>query len=985
MTRHAFLFFLGLPASALAVDFNRDVRPVLAQHCFKCHGMDEQGRKGKLRLDLRDSALGKGKSGELAIVPGKAEASEVIKRVFSTDEDAVMPPPHTKSVLPESAKNILKAWIAAGAPYEAHWAYVPPKQVPLPKSGMHPIDAFIQDRLAKVGLKPSPAADRYTLVRRVYLDLIGLPPTPAEADAFVNDKAPDAYDKLVDFLLASKQYGERWARRWLDLARYADTNGFEKDRPRQIWPYRDWVVRALNVDMPFDQFSIKQIAGDMLPHPTPDDLIATGFHRNSMLNEEGGIDPNEYRFYAMVDRVSVTGTTWMGLTMNCCQCHTHKYDPILHTDYYRTLALLNNASEPTYFIPTHEVEVQQKAQAAKIAKLEAELSGKFPGGKTAMESRFAGWIEGETHRASKWQVIRPTKMTTTMPHLEQQEDGFILGSGDISKSEVYDLNFKAPIQGVRALRIEVTSDPSLPNDGPGLTNYEGPLGGFFMSELQASQNGQRLKIASAEDTNDDEDDRISDAAVSKPKAKAKAKLKKKNNAAATIDGEMSSGWQVLGGYGVQHAAVFRFDQPVDLTNGFELKMLFEKHFACPLGHFRVSVTTSDHAEATGYPAEVEEALATGDKSKRDVLLRAFLETAPEMKQAAAPLLAARKHPPRGQPTLVMQERPASNSRITHRYHRGEFLQQKEEVMPGVPAFLPALPKGAPANRYTFAKWLFAPENPLTARVTVNRQWQAFFGRGIVKSLEDFGYQSDPPSHTELLDWLAVEFVKQGWSMKKLHRLIVTSATYKQSSRVTSELAQKDPENILLARGSRFRLDAEVIRDSALKAAGVLSLKMGGPGVYPPQPASITSEGTYGKFEWATSAGEDHFRRSLYTFTKRTAPFAMATTFDAPTGESCLAKREVSNSPLQALTLLNDQMFMEAAQAMAQQVIAESQTDDDRLQHIFRRVATRPAAPDELVMLKAFLQQERAKKLAEIALWTDVSRAALNLDEAITHP
>jgi hypothetical protein len=293
MTRHAFLFFLGLPASALAVDFNRDVRPVLAQHCFKCHGMDEQGRKGKLRLDLRDSALGKGKSGELAIVPGKAEASEVIKRVFSTDEDAVMPPPHTKSVLPESAKNILKAWIAAGAPYEAHWAYVPPKQVPLPKSGMHPIDAFIQDRLAKVGLKPSPAADRYTLVRRVYLDLIGLPPTPAEADAFVNDKAPDAYDKLVDFLLASKQYGERWARRWLDLARYADTNGFEKDRPRQIWPYRDWVVRALNVDMPFDQFSIKQIAGDMLPHPTPDDLIATGFHRNSMLNEEGERDRHD--------------------------------------------------------------------------------------------------------------------------------------------------------------------------------------------------------------------------------------------------------------------------------------------------------------------------------------------------------------------------------------------------------------------------------------------------------------------------------------------------------------------------------------------------------------------------------------------------------------------------------------------------------------------------------------------------------------------
>jgi hypothetical protein len=499
------------------------------------------------------------------------------------------------------------------------------------------------------------------------------------------------------------------------------------------------------------------------------------------------------------------------------------------------------------------------------------------------------------------------------------------------------------------------------------------------------QKGQRVKIARAEDTNDDEDDRINDAAASNPKAKAKAAAKKKNNASATLDGEMSSGWQVLGGYGVQHAAVFHFDQPVDLTNGLDLKMLFEKHFACPLGHFRISVTTSDHAEATGLPAEVEEALATGDKSKHEMLLRSFLVNAPEMEKAAKPLLIARKTPPRGQPTLVMDERPASNPRITHRYHRGEYLQPKEEVTPGVPAFLPALTKDAPANRLSFARWLFAPENPLTARVTVNRQWQAFFGRGIVKSLEDFGYQSDPPSHPELLDWLAVEFVKQGWSMKKLHRLIVTSATYKQSSRITPELSHKDSENILLGRGARFRLDAEVIRDSALKAAGVLSPKMGGPGVYPPQPASVTSEGTYGKVEWKTSEGEDHYRRSLYTFTKRTAPFAMATTFDAPTGESCLAKREVSNSPLQALTLLNDQMFMEAAQAMAKQVIAESKTDEERLQNIFRRVATRPAAPDELALLKAFLQKQRDKKVEGEALWTDVSRAALNLDEAITHP
>lgn len=977
------------PAAAPAAtpDFNRDVRPVLAQHCFACHGMDEHSRKGKLRLDLREAALGKGKSGEVAIIPGKAEASEVIKRIFSSDEDELMPPPHTKKVLTDREKSVLKDWISSGAPYQQHWAYVPPKQAPLPKPGLHPVDAFIRARLEQEGLPPSPEADRHTLVRRLYLDLIGLPPSPAEVDAFVQNPSANAYEQLVDSLLASKHYGERWARRWLDLARYADTNGFEKDRPRQIWPYRDWVVQALNQDLPFDQFSLKQLAGDMLPNATPDDLVATGFHRNTMLNEEGGIDPNEYRFYAMVDRVSVTGTTWMGLTLNCCQCHTHKYDPILHTDYYRTLALLNNADEPTYTIPTAALTAQQKAHADKITTLEAGLSAKFPGGKAALESRFAGWLEGETQRASHWQVIQPVSMKTTLPHLELQPDGFILGSGDITKSDVYDLSFKAPIKGVRALRIEVTSHPSLPNQGPGLTNYEGPLGGFFLSELQAAQAGQTVKLTHAEATNDAEEDRINDAAA-KPKAKGKAptaERRKTNNASAALDGEMSSGWQVLGGYAQQHAAVFHFEQPLDLSQGLDLKMLFEKHFACPLGHFRISVTTSDHATATGHPADIEEMLAHAQPQNPTRLQARFLETAPEMKQAVAPLLAARKNPPQGQTTLVLKERPASNPRTTHRYHRGEYLSPKETVPPGVPAFLPALPAGQPATRLTFARWLFAPENPLTARVTVNRHWQAFFGRGLVKSLEDFGYQSEAPSHPELLDWLAVEFRQQGWSVKKLHRLLVTSATYKQSSSIPAHLAQRDPENVLLARGSRFRLEAEIIRDAALKAAGVLSAKMGGPGVFPPQPASVTTEGTYGKVEWKTSEGEDRHRRSLYTFIKRTAPFAMATTFDAPTGESCLARRDVSNSPLQALTLLNDQMFLEAAQAMAQQVMAEAPDDAARLDHIFRRCLSRQATVEEQTLFQAFLAKQRVQKLDGEALWTSVCRAVLNLDETITHP
>jgi hypothetical protein len=941
--------------------------------------MDEHGRKGKLRLDLREAAYGAGKSGETAIVPGKPEASEVVKRILSTDEDEQMPPPHTKKVLTDQEKAILKQWIAEGAKYEAHWAYQPPQPSQDAQAG---IDTFIRARLEKVGLQPAPEADPYTLVRRVYLDLIGLPPTPAEADAFAKDPSPAAYEKLVDALLKSPQYGERWARRWLDLARYADTNGYEKDRPRQIWPYRDWVVRALNEDMPFDQFSIKQLAGDMLPNATPDDLIATGFHRNTMLNEEGGIDPNEYRFYAMVDRVGVTGTTWLGLTLSCAQCHTHKYDPILHTDYYSLMALLNNADEPTYYIPTPEVAAQQKAHAAKIAQLEADLPKQYPGGPVAMQARFREWIAAESKRASHWQIVRPTAMKTTLPHLEQQPDGYILGSGDITKSDVYDLHLSAPMRGVTALKLEVASHPSLPNDGPGLTNYEGPLGGFFLSEIQAAQNGQPVKFSHAEATNDQEEDRISDAAPAKKKAPGAAK--KTNHASAALDGEMSSGWQVLGGYGQYHTAVFHFEKPIDLERGLDLKMLFEKHFACPLGHFRLSVTTSDHATATGHPFDVENTLATGalKAAAQPPLLQRFLETVPEMQQAAAPLLAARRQLPRGQPTLVLKERPANHPRPTHRYHRGEYLQPKEIVPPAVPAFLPALPRDAPANRLSFARWLFRPENPLTARVTVNRQWQAFFGRGLVKSLEDFGYQSDAPSHPELLDWLALRFVRDGWSLKKLHKLIVMSQTYRQASHRSGE---SDPENILLARSSRFRLDAEIIRDSALKAAGLLSLKMGGPGVFPPQPASVTTEGTYGKVEWKTSEGEDRHRRSLYTFIKRTAPFAMATTFDAPTGEACLARRDVSNSPLQALTLLNDQMFMEAAQAMAQAVLAESQDETARLTNAFRRCLTRPPAGDELQMLSSFLQKQRAQGLDERTAWTALCRAVMNLDEAITHP
>ena len=966
---------------ASAVDFNREVRPILAQHCFACHGMDEHSRKAKLRLDLPESAHGKGKSGEIAIVPGKPDESEIIKRIFSTDDEDIMPPPESKKPMSAKDKAILRAWVAEGGAYQPHWAFSAPKQAPLPRKDLHPVDAFVRARLDQLGLQPSPEADRHTLVRRVTLDLTGVPPTPEEADAFVRDTSPDAYEKLVDRLLASPRYGERWARRWLDLARYADTNGFEKDRPRTIWPYRDWVVKALNADLPYDQFGIKQLAGDLLPGATPDDLVATGFHRNTMLNEEGGIDPNEYRFYSMVDRVGATGAAWMGLTLNCAQCHTHKYDPILHTDYFGVMALLNNADEPTYHIPPANLAELQAEHARKIAQAEAALAGKFPGGAAALEAKLDAWIAAEAKRAAKWEIVRPGTLKTTMPKLEVQPDGFILGGGDSTKSDVYDLSFNRALRGVTAIRLEVADHPSLPNDGPGLTSYEGPLGGFFLSEIQAWQGTKRLEFADATATNDE-----AESKPAAPAAKGKAKrVSKKNNAEAALDGEMSSGWQVDGGYRRREAAVFRFAQPTDLPEGWTLKMLFEKHFACSLGHFRISVTTAQGATATGHPAEVEAMLAGAVPKDRAILRKRFLETSPEVATHAKALESLRKRIPRGQATLVMRERPASNPRPTFLHHRGEYLSPRQEVKPGVPAFLPGLPKDAPANRLSFARWLFAPENPLTARVAVNRQWQAFFGRGFVTTLEDFGYQSEAPTHPELLDWLAVEFQRTGWSVKKLHRLIVTSATYRQSSRVTPQLLEKDRENRWLARGSRFRLDAEVIRDSSLLAAGLLSFKMGGPGVYPPQPASVTSEGTYGQIQWKPSEGEDRYRRSLYTFIKRTAPFAMATTFDAPTGEACVARRDVSNSPLQALTLLNDAMFMEAAAALGKAAQALPENDDARITFILRRCVTRPPAPEEVALFRGFLQARRASGLDAKAVWTAIARAALNLDESITHP
>jgi hypothetical protein len=1177
------LMFAVRVSAADDVNFSRDVRPILTKYCFKCHGPDDNVRESGLRLDVREGALQPADSGKAAIVPGHPEQSELVRRIFAESEDERMPPVDTKTQLTETQKQILKRWIQSGAEYTEHWAFVSPTRSALPKVEhqdwpRNAVDQFVLAKLEQNGLVPSPPADRFTLIRRASLDLIGLLPTPEEADAFAGDTSPNAYEALVDRLLDSPHYGERWARRWLDLARYADTNGYEKDRPRSIWPYRDWVINALNADMPFDQFTVEQVAGDMLPNATLQQRIATGFHRNTMLNEEGGIDPLEFRFHGMTDRVSTTGTTWLGLTVMCGQCHSHKYDPISQREYYQFMAFLDNADEPELDLPDPALEQRYRENLAeaerllrdlpnhwpletvewvqpqivsvstesgeepkqlndgstlfaalgpetdqytfefqtdatgldrlklealtddslpnkgpgrtphgnfvlseimvtaqpanamrdavpvKIARAEASaeqdafpvtaaFDGKLDTGwavhvpgkplntaknatfffdrplgmtgeaqltvvltqrhgqqhtigrvrlslgrpirddrpaserrKEAIEARFTQWLARERERTVAWSPLRPVAATSNLPLLRVEPDDTVFVSGDTTKSDEYKLTFRPGIKGITALRLEALPDDRLPAHGPGMTYYEGTKGDFFLTEFQLSADGQPVKFARA--------------------SESYAKNRFGNNpvgATYAIDGDPQTGWSVDGRLGERHTAVFALEQPLNPSQEISLRMTFGRHFASSLGKFRILATTDPRGgEARDLPQETEALLALPDDrvtaEQRAALRTEFLLQAPELAKQAQKIRELRQ-PLTGTTTLVMQERPPENPRPTHLHHRGEYLQPTEVVEPDVPAVFPPLPAGATHNRLTFARWLVSRENPLTARVTVNRQWAALFGHGLVRTPQDFGVQGEPPTHPELLDWLAVNFVDEGWSLKKLHKLIVMSATYQQSSHVTPELLERDPENKLLARGPRVRLEAEIVRDSVLAASGLLSRKIGGPSVYPPQPASVTTEGTYGAIAWKPSEGEDRYRRSLYTFSKRTAPFAMFATFDGPSGEACVARRDVSNTPLQALTLLNDVMFTEAAQQLGRTMASAPGSVEERVRELFRRCLIRPPEPEELADLVEFFnsqkqrfeaQQLNAAEVAgegpggvnERAAWTVLTRVLFNLDEMI---
>jgi hypothetical protein len=1014
-------------------DFGRDVLPLLRERCFACH--DARKHRAGLRLDVRSQALHGGDSGKPAIVPGDTDKSELIRRVVSTDPETMMPPKGDR--LSAAQIQTLRDWIRAGATWpdalagdesggRNHWAFRPPIRPALPSVKQtdwprNPLDRFVLARLEKEGLKPSPEADRTTLIRRLSLDLIGLPPTPAEVDAFLADKSDRAYEKLVDRLLASPHYGERWGRHWLDAARYADSDGFEKDKSRQVWFYREWVINALNRDLPYDRFIVEQVAGDLLPGATQDQIVATGFLRNSMINEEGGIDPEQFRMEAMFDRMDALGKSVLGLTIQCAQCHNHKFDPLTQTDYYRMFAFLNDAHEANVAVYTPREQMLRADLFRQIHEIEADLRHRMPDWREQMHR----WEETVRGNQPEWIVLRPTVQPESDGGQKYipLEDGSFLAQGYAPTKHTVKMTVRTNVKGITAFRLELLNDPNLPLGGPGRSI----MGTGALTEF-------KVQVAPADDPKKTEWVKFvkATADVNPPEKPLDAifddKSKKKRvtgPVAFAIDGKDETAWGTDIGPGRRNQpckAVFLAEKPIEHPNGTILTFhLAQNHGGWNsddnqnhnLGRLRLSLTTQPGAEADPLPKRVREIFAIpADKrspAQEAAVFSFWRTTRAEWKEANDKIEVLWQKHPEGSSQLVLQTR--AKPRETHLLKRGDFLKPGPRVEPGVPEILHPLPEGAPINRLTFARWLVDRKSPTTARAFVNRVWQAYFGTGIVATSEDLGTQCEAPSHPELLDWLAVEFMERGWSMKDLHRLIVTSATYRQSSRVTPELLARDPYNRLLARGSRFRVEGEVVRDVALAASGLLNPEVGGRSTFPPLPGFLLlPPASYGPKVWPEDKGPERYRRSLYVFRYRSVPYPFLQTFDAPNGDFACVRRVRSNTPLQALMTLNEPVFLDCARALGLKALTDGgQTDAERVTYAFRRCVARTPTADERTELLNLLKKEQERferaeakpwdlaaadpahppKLpegatpAQAAAWTAVARVLLNLDETIT--
>lgn len=996
------------PCAAQTAEFGR-VQPIFTKSCAPCH----HGAKGSGGLAL-DSVQGMAQGGRSGAVvkPGDPSGSVLYQRITAKDKSVRMP--MGGDPLPPESIAAIREWIEHGAPgmttsaaaksTPKHWAYVPPARPPVPEVRQfkdrvrNPVDAFVLSRLEKEGLHPSPEANRETLIRRVSLDLIGLPPSPAEIDDFVHDKRPDAYERLVDRLLANPHYGERWARPWLDLARYADTNGWEKDRRRSIWKYRDWVIDALNRDMPFDEFTVEQLAGDLLPNPTTEQLIATGFNRNTLFNEEGGVDKDEEFWGNLVDRVNTTATTWLGSTLACAQCHNHKFDPFTQKEYYRFMAFFNNAAyedksyddtshkyiERQLSLPTPEQEVHRKELQEKIDALKAKLKTQTP----ALDAEQRHWESQMRKLEAEWKPLDVASARSLAgTRLERRPDASWLATGENPATDTYVIEARVPpARNLTAIRIEALPDPSLPRGGPGRDIY----GNFSLTNVRVeavSGSGGAGPVAIAKTKADNGD--------------VRSDKDKPGTALWNVDASREE-------KRVPRQLLLKFANRLPAgTHLLRVTLIHASEFSGQgMGRFRISGTRMRDPERTvQVSAELRPILAlppsSRTKKQDDELSKGFRNVAPSLAASRAGLKQLQKSLDALGivTTLVMADRQENEPLSAKIRIRGSFLSPGETVYAGTPASLNPWPGGLPKNRLGLAKWLVSRDNPLTARVAVNRIWEQFFGHGIVETSEDFGTQGERPTHPELLDWLAVEFMDRGWSRKAIERLIVTSSTYRQDSRVTPELSERDPYNRLLARGPRFRVEAEMVRDIVLSASGLLSPKIGGPSVFPYQPDGIWDM-PYNDDKWKMSNGEDRYRRGIYTFIRRTSPYPSMAVFDAPSREICTVRRVRTNTPLQALTTLNDPVFFEAARALAKRVIEEAKpAPASRAELAFRLCTGREPKSNELETILANYQHQReafqqhpaqtAKVAggeaqdADMAAWIMISNSLLNLDETVT--
>ena len=1016
------------PPAGRKVDYAKDVRPILAAACYSCHG--EKKQQSGFRLDRKADALKGGEIGK-AIVPGKSAESPLIRYVAGLDKDLKMPPKGDR--LTAEQVGVLRAWIDQGADWpeaaavadpRKHWAFQPPVRPLLPKVSnpawvRTPIDAFVLARLDREGLKPSADADRVTLLRRLHLDLTGLPPTVAEANAFLADNTPAAYANAVERLLRSPHYGERWAPHWLDAARYADSDGYEKDKARQVWFYRDWVVNALNRDLPYDQFVRDQIAGDLLPNVTQDQIVATGFLRHSMLNEEGGVDPEQFRMDAMFDRMDAVGKAVLGLTVACCQCHNHKYDPMTQEEYYRLFAYLNNDHEAQRVVYTPD----EQMKIAEIRRVVGEIEAGLRHRTFDWEERLAKW-EASLPAQPRWEVIRLTNLGDNGQRYIEQKDGSILCQGYAPTKFSTDMRGTPTLRTVTGIRLEQLNDPNLPCNGPGRSF----MGTSALSEFKAEVwDGKDPKTRKAVKFVKATADYGNPERELEPNFDDKSKKKRVTGPVEyAIDGKDETAWGIDAGPGrrnVPRNAVFVPEQSIVLTDGMVLDFRLRQmhggwnsydHMNNNLGRFRLSVTDAPNPVADPIPANVRQVLAIPRAKRSPAQVAAVFgywrTTVPGWKAENDRIEEQWKRWPAGSTQLTLLAR--EEMRPTAILKRGDFLKPTKPVAPGTPAFLhPLKDSKADGSRLTLANWLVDRNAPTTARAFVNRVWQAYFGTGLVGTPEDFGLQSEKPSHPELLDWLAVEFMDAGWSVKHLHRLIVNSATYRQSSKVTPELYARDQYNRLLARAPRLRVEGEIVRDIALHASGLLNPKVGGPSLFSPAPAFLfVPPASYGPFKWDDVQGADRYRRALYTFRRRSTPYPVFTNFDVPNGDSSCVRRPRSNTPLQALTSLNEVVFVDCARALAVRALKEGGTTDaERVAFAFRCCTSRPPEADEVAELVKLVTAEReriaggevnAAELAtgetdpkgklpagvaapDAAAYTVVARVLLNLDETIT--